>query len=118
MVSKAAEDCCSGAEKSRPALFASRVALAIWIEDGHMSIFEGKAGIQAKTFILLPNISIYLHRRWTGMFTVMGITGNVGGAVAENLLAPGKAVRNPEKANAWADRGVELVQSATMTRPD
>src|SRR6201996_8336136 len=49
------------------------------------------------------------------MFTVMGITGNVGGAVAENLLAAGKAVRgvvrNPEKAKAWADRGVELVQA-------
>jgi NAD(P)H dehydrogenase (quinone) len=50
------------------------------------------------------------------MFTVMGITGKVGGAVAENLLAAGKAVRgvvrNPEKAKAWGDRGVELVQSA------
>ena len=50
------------------------------------------------------------------MFTVMGITGNVGGAVAENLLAAGKTVRgvvrNPEKAKAWADRGVELMQSA------
>ncbi len=50
------------------------------------------------------------------MFTVMGITGNVGGAVAENLLAAGKAVRgvvrNPEKAKAWVGRGVELVQSA------
>jgi NAD(P)H dehydrogenase (quinone) len=50
------------------------------------------------------------------MFTVMGITGNVGGAVAENLLAAGKkvrgVVRNPEKAKAWAERGVELVQSA------
>jgi NAD(P)H dehydrogenase (quinone) len=50
------------------------------------------------------------------MFTVMGITGNVGGAVAENLLAIGKrvrgVVRNPEKAKAWAQQGVELVQSA------
>jgi NAD(P)H dehydrogenase (quinone) len=50
------------------------------------------------------------------MLTVMGITGKVGGAVAENLLAAGKTVRgvvrNPEKAKAWADRGVELVQSA------
>jgi uncharacterized protein YbjT (DUF2867 family) len=50
------------------------------------------------------------------MFTVMGITGNVGGAVAENLLAAGKSVRgvvrNPEKAKAWAERGVELVRSA------
>src|SRR6201992_2382389 len=46
----------------------------------------------------------------------MGITGNVGGAVADNLLAAGKkvrgVVRNPEKARDWADRGVELVQSA------
>jgi NAD(P)H dehydrogenase (quinone) len=50
------------------------------------------------------------------MFTVMGITGNTGGAVAENLLAAGKTVRgvvrNPGKAKAWADRGVVLVQSA------
>lgn len=50
------------------------------------------------------------------MFTVMGITGRVGGAVAENLLAAGKAVRgvvrNPEKAKEWAGRGVELVKSA------
>ena len=46
----------------------------------------------------------------------MGITGKVGGAVAENLLAAGKTVRgvvrDPQKARAWADRGVELVQSA------
>ena len=50
------------------------------------------------------------------MFTVMGITGNVGGAVAENLLAAGKkvrgVVRNAEKAKPWADRGVELMESA------
>jgi NAD(P)H dehydrogenase (quinone) len=50
------------------------------------------------------------------MFTVMGITGKVGGAVAANLLAAGKAVRgvvrDSRKAKAWADRGVELVQSA------
>ncbi|SDE87030.1 NmrA family NAD(P)-binding protein [Terriglobus roseus] len=50
------------------------------------------------------------------MFTVMGITGRVGGAVAENLLVAGKkvrgVVRNVEKANAWAEKGVELVQSA------
>jgi NAD(P)H dehydrogenase (quinone) len=50
------------------------------------------------------------------MFTVMGITGNVGGAVAQNLLAAGKAVRgvtrDPEKAKAWAGKGVELVKSA------
>lgn len=50
------------------------------------------------------------------MFTVMGITGKVGGAVAENLLAAGKTVRgvvrNPDTAKAWAGLGVELVQSA------
>jgi uncharacterized protein YbjT (DUF2867 family) len=50
------------------------------------------------------------------MFTVMGITGRVGGAVAENLLGAGKTVRgvvrNPEKAKAWADRGVELMESS------
>ena len=49
------------------------------------------------------------------MFTVLGITGKVGGAVAENLLAAGKTVRgvvrDSGKAKAWADRGVELVQS-------
>src|ERR1700757_1530529 len=50
------------------------------------------------------------------MFTVLGITGKVGGAVAENLLAAGKTVRgvvrDSGKARAWADRGVELMQSA------
>jgi NAD(P)H dehydrogenase (quinone) len=50
------------------------------------------------------------------MFTVLGITGRVGGAVAENLLAAGKTVRgvvrDSGKAKAWADRGVELAQSA------
>src|SRR6201984_123140 len=50
------------------------------------------------------------------MFTVLGITGKVGGAVARNLLAAGNrvrgVVRDAGKAKAWADRGVELVQSA------
>jgi NAD(P)H dehydrogenase (quinone) len=50
------------------------------------------------------------------MFTVMGITGNVGGSVAANLLAAGKTVRgvvrDPKKAQAWAERGVELAVSA------
>ena len=48
------------------------------------------------------------------MFLVMGITGNVGGAAAEHLLAHGKEVRalvrNREKAANWAYRGVELVE--------
>ena len=47
------------------------------------------------------------------MFLVMGITGKVGGATAEHLLAHGKKVRalvrNREKAANWANRGVELV---------
>lgn len=49
------------------------------------------------------------------MYTMMGITGKVGGAVARNLLAAGKkvrgVVRNPQKAEAWAAQGVEVVQS-------
>ena len=47
------------------------------------------------------------------MFLVMGITGKVGGATAERLLAHGKKVRalvrNREKASNWANQGVELV---------
>lgn len=47
------------------------------------------------------------------MFLVTGITGHVGGATAENLLASGHRVRalvrNPEKASAWAAKGVELL---------
>ena len=47
------------------------------------------------------------------MYAVMGITGNVGGAVANTLLQHGKRVRgivrNPAKAQGWKDRGVELV---------
>src|SRR5580698_6517393 len=47
------------------------------------------------------------------MFLVMGITGKVGGATAEHLLAHGRdvraLVRNCDKASNWADRGVELV---------
>ena len=47
------------------------------------------------------------------MFLVMGITGKVGGATAEHLLAQGEEVRalvrNREKASSWANQGVELV---------
>jgi uncharacterized protein YbjT (DUF2867 family) len=39
------------------------------------------------------------------MYAVMGITGNVGGAVARTLLTRGEKVRgivrNPEKAAEW-----------------
>ena len=47
------------------------------------------------------------------MYAVLGITGNVGGTVARTLLAQGHKVRgivrNPAKAQSWADQGVELV---------
>ena len=46
------------------------------------------------------------------MYAIMGITGRVGGAIAENLLAQGERVRaivrNPEKAAQWRDRGAEI----------
>ncbi len=47
------------------------------------------------------------------MFLVMGITGKVGGATAQHLLARGKKVRalvrNRKKSSSWANQGVELV---------
>jgi NAD(P)H dehydrogenase (quinone) len=47
------------------------------------------------------------------MFAVMGITGNVGGAIADTLLRQGKKVRgivrDEAKAQAWRERAVELV---------
>jgi len=47
------------------------------------------------------------------MFAVMGITGNVGGAVANTLLQHGKKVRgivrDDSKAQVWKDKGVEVV---------
>src|SRR5713101_9683299 len=56
-------------------------------------------------------LSLKIRRK--RMFLVMGITGKVGGATAEHLLAHGKEVRalvrNREKASSWANRGVELV---------
>jgi NAD(P)H dehydrogenase (quinone) len=46
------------------------------------------------------------------MYAIMGIPGQVGSAVADNLLAQGKKVRaivrNPEKAASWKDRGAEI----------
>ena len=54
------------------------------------------------------------------MFLVTGITGKVGGATAEHLLAHGKKVRalvrNREKAAHWANQGVELVDGDGMIR--
>ncbi len=47
------------------------------------------------------------------MYAVMGITGNVGGAVARTLLQQGHKVRgivrDPAKAQAWRENGAELV---------
>jgi hypothetical protein len=49
------------------------------------------------------------------MYAVMGITGNVGGAVARTLLAKGEKVRgivrNPEKAVQWQKQGAELFKA-------
>jgi NAD(P)H dehydrogenase (quinone) len=49
------------------------------------------------------------------MYAVMGITGNVGGAVARSLVARGDKVRgivrNPEKAAEWQEQGVELFKA-------
>jgi uncharacterized protein YbjT (DUF2867 family) len=46
------------------------------------------------------------------MFTVTGITGQVGGTVAQTLLAAGKSVRgivrDPQNASAWQAKGCEL----------
>ena len=48
------------------------------------------------------------------MFFVAGMTGNVGGAAARRLLAEGHAVRtlarDPQKAAAWAQQGVDVRQ--------
>jgi NAD(P)H dehydrogenase (quinone) len=49
------------------------------------------------------------------MFVITGITGQVGGAVAQNLLAanlPVRAVvRDLRKGEAWANRGCEVVNA-------
>jgi uncharacterized protein YbjT (DUF2867 family) len=48
------------------------------------------------------------------MILLTGITGNIGGATAKALLAKGvkfrALVRDLDKAKAWADQGIELVQ--------
>jgi len=49
------------------------------------------------------------------MYAITGITGNVGGSVANNLLAAGRPVRavmrNVGKGDVWAERGCEVVQA-------
>ena len=55
------------------------------------------------------------------MYTVMGVTGKVGGVVAEVLLGSGKqvraVVRNEERGRAWRDRGCELVVADNADAP-
>ena len=54
------------------------------------------------------------------MFLVVGITGKVGGATAEHLLAHGKEVRalvrNREKASSWANQGWNWLTAIGMIR--
>jgi len=49
------------------------------------------------------------------MYAITGITGNVGGSVAHNLLAAGRSVRavvrDIGKGNVWAERGCEVVKA-------
>src|ERR1700720_2945514 len=49
------------------------------------------------------------------MYTVMGITGQIGGVVGRNLLAANQqvraVVRDADKGRAWADRGCEVAQA-------
>ena len=49
------------------------------------------------------------------MYTVMGITGQIGGAVGHALLAANQqvraVVRDADKGRAWADRGCEVAQA-------
>jgi NAD(P)H dehydrogenase (quinone) len=51
------------------------------------------------------------------MYAIMGITGRVGGAIAENLLSQGERiraiVRNPEKATRWRGLGAEITVADT-----
>jgi NAD(P)H dehydrogenase (quinone) len=46
------------------------------------------------------------------MYAIVGITGRVGGAIAENLLAQGERiraiVRSPEKATRWRELGADV----------
>jgi NAD(P)H dehydrogenase (quinone) len=54
------------------------------------------------------------------MFAVMGITGNVGGEVARDLLAAGKpvrgVVRDVQRGAAWAERGCWMVAADITDR--
>src|SRR5271167_4450539 len=49
------------------------------------------------------------------MFAITGITGNIGGKVANNLLAAGERVRavmrDVSKGDAWVERGCEVAKA-------
>ncbi|WP_196257724.1 NmrA family NAD(P)-binding protein [Pelagibacterium limicola] len=49
------------------------------------------------------------------MYVIMGATGNVGGAVADTLLAQGAPVtvltRRPEEAGIWSDKGAQILRA-------
>ena len=49
------------------------------------------------------------------MYTVMGITGQIGAVVGDALLASNQqvraVVRDADKGRAWADRGCEVAQA-------
>jgi NAD(P)H dehydrogenase (quinone) len=55
------------------------------------------------------------------MYAITGITGNVGGSVANSLLAAGRPVRavmrNVGKGDVWAERGCEVVQADIADTP-
>jgi NAD(P)H dehydrogenase (quinone) len=66
--------------------------------------------------MVVSSISASLFRgEGNGMYAISGITGQVGAAVAENLLATHQqvraVVRNPNKGKQWTDRGCELVRA-------
>jgi NAD(P)-dependent dehydrogenase (short-subunit alcohol dehydrogenase family) len=57
--------------------------------------------------------SVVIAERESKMYAITGITGNVGGSIAHNLLAAGRSVRavvrDIGKGNVWAERGCEVV---------
>jgi NAD(P)H dehydrogenase (quinone) len=60
----------------------------------------------------LNHTSTSLETKETDMYSITGITGNVGGALARALLAGGHTVRavvrDADKGRAWAERGCEV----------
>jgi hypothetical protein len=61
---------------------------------------------------LVPRTKSENNKRRNRMYAIMGTTGRVGGAIAENLYAQGEQIRaiirNPEKATQWRDRRAEI----------